>query len=284
MTDLICKYLKRNMLARTSALERSISLNVVGIIPARMGSSRFYGKPIAKILGLPMLEHVYRRSFSSKSLNDLYVATCDEEIRRAVESFGGKVVMTKASHERASDRVAEAMVKIEEEKKERIGAVVMIQGDEPMLFPEMVDASAGPVLTDENIHVTNLMAPIKIKEDQDDPNTVKVVVDKNHFAMYFSREPIPSWKKGAQTVPMFKQVCVITFRREHLLKFNNLPPTPLEIVESVDMLRLLENNLPVKMVLTEFDTYSVDTMEDLKKVEQLMERSQRHGGVTLKNL
>ena len=118
--------------------------------------------------------------------------------------------------------------------------------------------------------ITNLMAPIKTIEEHNDPNEVKVVVDLNNDAMYFSREPIPSWKKGAKDVPMLKQVCIIPFRRDFLIKFNELAQTPLEIVESVDMLRLLENGYEVKMVLSNFETYSVDTVEDLKKVESLM--------------
>ena len=217
-----------------------------------------------------MVEHVYQRSLMSKSLNEVYVATCDFEIKEAVESFGGKVVMTKDTHERASDRVAEAMVKLEAEMNEKIDIVVMIQGDEPMVFPEMIDDAIGPLLSDQSIMVTNLMSPIKTREEHEDPNEVKVVVDKDDFALYFSREPIPSWKKGAKEVPMYKQVCIIPFRRDFLIKFNELPQTSLEIVESVDMLRVLEHGYQVKMVLSEHETYSVDTLEDLKRVESVM--------------
>jgi 3-deoxy-manno-octulosonate cytidylyltransferase (CMP-KDO synthetase) len=245
-------------------------LKIMGIIPARMGSSRFPGKPLAKIRGIPMVEHVLRRSLMSKSLNDVYVATCDLEIKEAVEASEGKVVMTKDTHERASDRVAEAMVKVEGERNEKIDIVVMIQGDEPMIFPEMIDDAIEPLLSDQGIMVTNLMAPLKTREEHEDPNEVKVVVDKDDFALYFSREPIPSWKQGAEEVPMYKQVCIIPFRRDFLIKFNELPQTPLEIIESVDMLRVLEQGYKVKMVLSEYETYSVDTLEDLKRVESIM--------------
>lgn len=249
---------------------RVLGKKIIGVIPARMGSSRFPGKPLAKILGIPMVEHVLKRSLKSRSLDDVYVATCDEEIREAVESAGGKVVMTQKSHERASDRVAEAVMKLEKETGEEIEIVVMIQGDEPMVYPEMIDDALSPMLAAPEIKITNLMAPLRTREEHEDPNEVKVVVDQEDFALYFSREPIPSWKKGAAEVPMLKQVCIIPFQRDFLIKFNELPQTPLEMVESVDMLRLLEHGYKVKMVLSKHETYSVDTLEDLKKVEGLM--------------
>lgn len=247
-------------------------MNIVGIIPARMGSSRFPGKPLARIHGIPMIEHVYKRSQMARSLTDLYVATCDEEIKKAVNDFDGKVIMTKDTHERASDRTAEAVVKIENQQKIIIDLVVMIQGDEPMIYPEMIDSAVSPFLSDKSIMVVNLMAELKTSKEHQDPNEIKVVVDKNNFAMYFSREPIPFCRKGTASAPRLKQVCVIPFRRDFLVEFNNLAQTPLEISESVDMLRILENGYKVKMVFSEHQTYSVDTTEDLKKVECLMGR------------
>ncbi|NLW91132.1 MAG: 3-deoxy-manno-octulosonate cytidylyltransferase [Syntrophomonadaceae bacterium] len=249
-------------------------MHIVGIIPARMASSRFPGKPMARILEIPMIGHVYFRSKLSKCLDDVYVATCDEEIAAYIESIGGKAIMTSDAHERASDRCAEAMLTIEKNTGKKIDILMMIQGDEPMLFPEMIDAAVQPMLDDDSVQVVNLMAPIKTREEHDDPNEVKVVVDLSGNALYFSREPIPSWKKGATEVPMNKQVCLIPFRREFLIKFNDMPQSPLEIVESVDMLRLLENGYRVKMIETQYDTYSVDTEEDLKKVEMLMKYDQ----------
>jgi 3-deoxy-manno-octulosonate cytidylyltransferase (CMP-KDO synthetase) len=235
-----------------------------------MASSRFPGKPLAEIRGVPMLGHVYFRSRMSTILNDLYVATCDQEIMDYVYSVGGKTIMTKDSHERASDRTAEAMSKIESEIGLNIDIVVMIQGDEPMVYPEMIDDAVQPLIEDDQIMVSNLMTPLQSREEHEDPNEVKVVVDRNGFALYFSREPIPSWKKGAKTLPMFKQVCIIRFRRDFLIKFNELEPTPLEIVESVDMLRVLEHGYGVKMMALDMNTYSVDTPDDLKHVEQLI--------------
>jgi 3-deoxy-manno-octulosonate cytidylyltransferase (CMP-KDO synthetase) len=245
-------------------------LNVVAIIPARMASSRFPGKPLAPISGIPMVGHVYLRSKMSKVLKDVYVATCDNEIVTYIESIGGKAIMTADTHERASDRCAEALMTIEKETEKSVDIVVMIQGDEPMLYPDMVDKAVEPLLGDGTVQVVNLMGSLKSREEHDDPNEVKVVVDRNDFALYFSREPIPSWKKGAKDLPMLKQICIIPFRRDFLLKFNALPQTPLEIAESVDMLRILEHGYKVKMVPVNFDTYSVDTLEDLNKVEKLM--------------
>lgn len=249
-------------------------MNIIGLIPARMASSRFPGKPLAKISGVPMLGHVYSRSKLCQLLTDVYVATCDKEIMDYIESIGGKAVMTANTHERASDRVAEAMMKIEQATAKQINIVVMIQGDEPMVYPEMIEEAVKPMIDDAKIQVVNLMAPLKSKEEHEDANEVKVVVDKNNFALYFSREPIPSRKKGANIVPMYKQVCIIPFKRDFLIKFNELPATPLEIVESVDMLRVLEHGYKVKMILTKFETYSVDTPDDLTKTENLMKKDE----------
>jgi 3-deoxy-manno-octulosonate cytidylyltransferase (CMP-KDO synthetase) len=245
-------------------------VRIIGIIPARMASSRFPGKPLATILGTPMIGHVWFRCKMSRMLDEVYVATCDKEVLDYVEFIGGKAIMTSDSHERCTDRIAEALEQIESTTNSRVDIVVNIQGDEPMLFPDMIDEAVAPMMEDESIVTTNLMAPMKTAEEHEDPNEVKVVVDNNNFALYFSREPIPSRKKGATRLPMLKQVCIIPFRRDFLFKFNRLEPTPLEKIESVDMLRAIEHGYKVKMVLTKFETYSVDTPEDLKNVEQRM--------------
>jgi len=245
-------------------------VKIIGIIPARMSSSRFPGKPLAKIRQIPMVGHVYYRSKMSKVMEQVYVATCDKDIQQYCLDNKINVVMTKDTHERASDRAAEAMLKIEQSTGQKADIVVMIQGDEPMLVPRMIDLVVEPMLQDEYILVVNLMSKLKTRTEHEDSNEVKVVVDNDSFALYFSREPVPSRKKGAKDIPMYKQVCLIPFRRDFLLKFNELAPTPLEIIESVDMLRVLEHGYKVKMVISNYDTYSVDTPEDLENVEKLM--------------
>lgn len=245
-------------------------MNAIGIIPARMASSRFPGKPLAKIHGVPMIGHCYYRSRMSQSLSAVYIATCDEEIRRYAESIGAPCVMTAATHQRASDRTAEAMLKIESESGRQADIVVMIQGDEPMVRPEMIDEAVTAMRADPSVNVVNLMAEMSTEEEFEDPNEVKVVVDLKGNALYFSREPIPSRKKGAKRVPMLKQVCVIPFRRDYLLRFNSLPPTPLEAIESVDMMRVLEHGEAVRMVMTRYRSKSVDTPQDLEDVIEAM--------------
>lgn len=245
-------------------------MNIIAIIPARMASSRLPGKPLAKICDMPMIGHVYFRSKLSKTLNEVYIATCDPEIMAYARSIGAKAVMTRDTHERASDRAAEAMISIEKELGHSVDIVVMIQGDEPMLHPDMIDEVLEPIICNADIQVVNLMSLMQTREEHEDPNEVKVVTDNQGFALYFSREPIPSRKKGGKDIPMLKQVCLIPFRRGFLLRFNELTPTPLEIIESVDMLRVLEHGYKVKMVKTNYSTYSVDTPEDLKFVDKCM--------------
>lgn len=245
-------------------------MSTIGIIPARMGSSRFPGKPLAKIQGVPMVGHVYFRCKMSKMLDEVYIATCDEEIREYAESIGAKCIITADTHERATDRTAEAMLKIEADTGVRTDIVVMVQGDEPVVFPEMIDLAIVPLHSETDLEVVNLMANLDSVEEFEDLNEVKVVVDLQNNALYFSREPVPSRKKGVTTVPMLKQVCIMPFRRDFLLKFNALPQTPLEIIESVDMMRVLENGGRVRMVMTDFQTWSVDTPEDLTFVDRMM--------------
>jgi 3-deoxy-manno-octulosonate cytidylyltransferase (CMP-KDO synthetase) len=244
-------------------------MKAIAIIPARMGSSRFPGKPMKLIHDVPMIGHCYYRTSISKDLLGTYVATCDQEIYDYIVSIGGQAVMTSNSHERATDRTAEAMLKIEHELGEKVDIVVMVQGDEPMVTPDMIDASLKPFKNKE-INVVNLMAYMDTVDEFEDPNEVKVVVNKNNDAIYFSREPIPSRRKGSDNVPMLKQVCIIPFRREYLLKFNETEETELEKIESVDMMRIVENGEKVHMVLTEVSSLSVDTEEDRRNVEAKM--------------
>ena len=241
-------------------------MKIVAIIPARMGSSRFPGKPLAPILGCPMIEHVYRRAMMCQGLDEVYVATCDAEIFESVESFGGRAIMTASTHERASDRVAEAAADLE------VDVVVMIQGDEPMTHPQMIADSLAPFHSgDPDIACVNLTARITNQKEFEDPNTIKVVMDGAGFALYMSREPIPTRQiQNFDRIPAFKQVCIIPFTAAALQEFSRLSPTPLEIAESVDMMRFIEHGRKVKMVETSFATHAVDTPADLTYVEGLL--------------
>ncbi|MBD3392526.1 MAG: 3-deoxy-manno-octulosonate cytidylyltransferase [Chitinivibrionales bacterium] len=245
-------------------------MRAIGIIPARMASTRFPGKPLAPLCGIPMLGHVYHRSRMCEELDALYVATCDKEIVEYVESIGGEAVMTADTHERCGDRVAEALLTIESGGRPKPDVVVLIQGDEPLVRPEMIRESLAPLRDNPSVRIVNLMGDIESEDAWRDPNEVKVVVDPRGFAVYFSREPIPSKKKWAGDIPMKKQICIIPHRRDFLLEFTGLEPTPLEKIESVDMMRVIEHGYKVKMVQTAYRVQSVDTPADLADAEKIM--------------
>lgn len=225
---------------------------------------------MAPILGKPMIGHVYERVAKSPMLTLTAVATCDKEIFDYVESIGGVAVMTGNEHERATDRCAEALVALERANNTTYDIIVMVQGDEPMTHPDMIAEAVQPLIDHADVQVTNLLGKIKDAAEFEDRNCIKVVCDLQLNAMYFSREPIPTRCKVDQ-IPMGKQVCVIPFRRQFLLDYTKLAPTPLEIVESVDMMRVLEHGMRVRMAPTRHDTQAVDTPADLKKVQGLMQ-------------
>ena len=244
-------------------------MNILALIPARMGSSRFPGKPMAPILGKPMIGHVFERVSKNPHLTLAAVATCDQEIFEYIESVGGRAIMTGDHHERASDRCAEALEILEKEEKLTCDIVVMVQGDEPMIHPDMITEAVNPILEDASCQIVNLLGKIESVAEFEDRNCIKVVCDLQGNALYFSREPIPTRSKVSD-IPMGKQICVIPFQRDFLLKYTNLEPTPLEIAESIDMMRVLEHGMKVRMVPTLHHSFAVDTPADLKKVEKLM--------------
>jgi 3-deoxy-manno-octulosonate cytidylyltransferase (CMP-KDO synthetase) len=254
-------------------------MNILALIPARMDSSRFPGKPMANILGKPMIGHVYERVSECDVLTKTVVATCDKEILEYIESIGGQAIMTSKHHERASDRCAEALGYLEKVDGIQYDIIVMVQGDEPMTNPNMITEAVSPMIKDQNILVTNLLGDIGSIEEFEDKNCIKVVCDLNSDALYFSREPIPTGSK-VDVIPMKKQVCIIPFRREFLFKYTALESTPLEIAESIDMMRILEHGLKVRMVRTKYVSHAVDTKEDLKEVERLMYNRREYNGKT----
>lgn len=244
-------------------------MKAVGIIPARMGSSRFPGKPLAPILGRPMIRWVYEGARRCEALSALYVATCDREIAEAAKAFGAPVIMTSSRHERASDRVAEAAEHFNAD------VVVMIQGDEPMVVPEMVESAIAP-FSDPGVVCTNLASVIETEEEFRDPNTIKVIMDRRRNALCFSREPIPTCPRGTFRAGLaHRQVCVIGFRRDFLRRYTKLEPTALERAESIDMLRIIEHGYTVRIVEISYPSRPVDTEGDLRAVERLLAAEQR---------
>lgn len=237
---------------------------VVGI-PARMGSSRFPGKPLCDILGKSMVEHVYRRSQLGRQVTDVFVAACDEEIKKAVQVFGGKVYMTPKEIVRPGLRVAEACKQMDLRDED---IVVVVQGDEPLVNPRMIDLAIEPLLHDPEIFCVNLAADLG-EEDWKDPDEIKVVTDMCMNAIYMSRSPIPSNTRG-RIGPRLKQVCIMPFTKRNLFDFQDMAETPLEIAESIEMLRAIEHGLKVRMVKTDFISKSVDNEQDRKTAEKLM--------------
>ena len=244
-------------------------MSILAVIPVRMGSSRFPGKPLKKINGIPMVQRVIENCTKSKLITNLVTATCDKEIFKFVNSIKKEVVMTSKKHTRASDRVCEAVKILEKRKKRRYKIVVMIQGDEPMITGRMIDIALKPMMREKSINVINLMGPIISKKELFNKNTIKVVCDRKMNAIYFSRSVIPNFKKFKKNY-FFKQVCVIPFKRDFLFKYSSLKETKLEKAESIDMLRVIENNFKVKLVKISHYTHAVDSLKDLKIVEQLI--------------
>jgi len=226
---------------------------------------------MAPLAGVPMVGHVYRRVSLNEQITLTAVATCDTEIADYIRSIGGRAVMTGSHHERASDRCAEALEILEAAEQTMYDIVVMIQGDEPMVHPAMITEALEPMLHDPSILVTNLLGKIRDAAEFEDRNCIKVVCDQAGNALYFSREPIPTRSKVANT-PMRKQICVVPFRRQFLLDYTRMEPTPLEIAESIDMMRVLEHGLDVRMVPTDYETAPVDTEADRRQVEERLKR------------
>lgn len=238
----------------------------IGIIPSRLGSSRLPNKPLLKIHGKSMIEHVYKRSEKCSELDNLIVATCDTEIYDEVKSFGGNAVMTSSKHERCTDRIAEAV------KNLKYDIIINIQGDEALVNPLMIKNSIEAINLDSKYLTANNASKIFNKNEFLDPNNVKLLFNNKLEALYFSREPIPSLYKQNKFDNFYgyKQVCIISFTYEYLIKFNEYKQTELEKKESIDMLRCLENGDKVKIVETDFPNWSVDTEDDLRIVSNMM--------------
>ncbi|KXS45898.1 MAG: 3-deoxy-manno-octulosonate cytidylyltransferase (CMP-KDO synthetase) [Candidatus Frackibacter sp. T328-2] len=244
------------------------SKRVVGIIPARYASTRLPGKPLVDIRGKPMVQHVYERTSKAAVLDEVVVATDDERIKEAVLNFGGEVVMTSKNHQTGTDRLAEAARDIEAD------VIVNVQGDEPLIAPEMIEEAVRPLLNSEEVVMGTLKKRIKDLTELKNSNLVKVVTDQNDYALYFSRAPIPFLREDREGIDFYKHIGLYAYQKEFLLDFAQMESTTLEQMESLEQLRALENGYRIKVVETKYSSIGVDTEEDLVKVREMMEEIQ----------
>lgn len=241
----------------------------IAMIPARMGATRFPGKPLVDICGKPMIEHVWQRIKLCNNIDSLYIVTCDLEIKEAAEAFGAEVILTSDKHERCTDRVAEGCQKLLASGGD-FDAVINVQGDEPLLNPATLNLLIKPFLEEKNVKVVNLIENLDSEEDIDSYNNLKVVFDTNNYALYYSRQPIPDNRKAK--VNYYKQLGIYAFSKEAIIKYPKMAQTPLEIAESNDILRFLQNGIQIKVMLSPHKTQGVDTPADHKRVCALMRR------------
>jgi 3-deoxy-manno-octulosonate cytidylyltransferase (CMP-KDO synthetase) len=240
-------------------------LKIVAIIPARYASTRLPGKALADLDGRPMLEHVYRRVSAATAVSQVIVATDDLRIATRAQAFGGVVRLTKASHETGTDRVAEVAAALD------CDVVVNVQGDEPLIDPGAIAELVAPFAGDRSVQMTTLFRRIHSAEELANPNITKVVLDRGGFALYFSRAPIPHIRdpRGGWP-PLYRHIGLYAYRRSTLLVLAGLDPTPLERAESLEQLRALEHGIRIKAVETSYESFEVNTADDLEQVRRLL--------------
>ncbi|MGD9495843.1 MAG: 3-deoxy-manno-octulosonate cytidylyltransferase [Armatimonadota bacterium] len=258
--------------------------SVVGMIPARFAATRLPGKVLLDLAGKPMIQRVYERCVRASLLDDVLVATDDERIRDAVLAFGGRVEMTRADHASGTDRLAEVAARMD------CDVIVNVQGDEPMIAPEAIDAAVRPFLSDPELQMGTIATAIDTLQEHLDPWAVKVVVDAHGWALYFSRAPIPYFRlePGAEQpdaprrhprsglMPL-KHIGLYVYRREALLWFAGLPPSRLEMTEGLEQLRALEAGRPIRVVQVQYSPIGVDTPEDLERVRAILAKEEAGG-------
>lgn len=238
--------------------------STVAIIPARWASTRFPGKPLKTLKGKPIIVHVIEKALACKTVGRVIVATDDRRIFDAVTSTGYSAQMTSPDHQTGTDRIAEVAKGIDDE------IIVNIQGDEPMIDPPSVDRAVNALIKDSGLYVSTLCIPITEEEFQN-PDVVKVITDNNGMALYFSRAPIPYNRAGLKELPMKKHLGLYAYRREFLLEYADLKRTELEMAEQLEQLRILQNGVRIKVVTADKDSIGIDTPEDLKRAEVLLD-------------
>lgn len=245
-------------------------VKVVTFIPSRFESKRFPGKPLALIAGKPMIMHVYQRALSCPDVSQVIVATDSERIFHCVRDFGGEAMMTDSRHPSGTDRIVEASMKMSLGHDD---LVVNVQGDQPLFNPSAISDMVAPLKEDPNIPMSTLKYRITDEQEIDNPNHVKVVTDKEGFALFFSRSPIPFFRNSKSHRVYYKHLGFYAYRQDFLAKFGRLPVGELESSEKLEQLRALEYGFRIKVVETPFDSIEVDTPADIKRVEALMART-----------
>ncbi len=244
-------------------------MKTVAIVPARYASTRFPGKPLTMIGGLTMIERVYRQASLSRNLNGVIVATDDQRIADVVIGFGGTVVMTRDDHRSGTDRLAEVAQRFPD-----IDVIVNVQGDEPLIDPHTIDSAIKPLQEDSSILMSTIAAPITDLAEVTSPDVVKVVLDGDGFALYFSRSAIPHYRDAPPEGQTYlAHVGLYVYRRECLLQLAQLSPTPLEQAESLEQLRALENGIRIKVVTGKYRSLAVDRPADIVNVERALSGS-----------
>jgi 3-deoxy-manno-octulosonate cytidylyltransferase (CMP-KDO synthetase) len=247
------------------------SARVLGVIPARYASTRFPGKPLFEIAGKPLLRRVWERCQRARSIDRLVIATDDARIWRAASSWGAEVVLTSKEHPSGTDRVAEVA-----RSAKSFSSVINIQGDEPMIDPVLIDRLVAH-LHKPGVELVTAAHPFENPRDIASPNQVKVVIDQNGRALYFSRAPIPFARNKANPLLSLRHQGIYAFRRETLLRFVKWKPTPLEQVEALEQLRALENGVTVHVLVTNAGSPGVDTPSDAAALEKIIARAEKRG-------
>lgn len=235
------------------------------VIPARYESTRLPGKPLLEIAGKPLIRLVYERAGESRLKDRIIVATDDERIAEAVSSFGAEAVMTSPSCKSGTDRVFEAI------KEKEADIIINLQGDEPFIRPDMADLLFS-VMEKEDLDMATLCCPIASDSEYHDPNTVKVVLDRHGFALYFSRSPIPYRRNSSNRPLLYKHIGIYAFKRDFLVRFVAMPKSRLEEMESLEQLRVLENGFRIKVLTTHYDGFGIDTLADLERARLVLDR------------
>ncbi|MGB6221913.1 3-deoxy-manno-octulosonate cytidylyltransferase [Haloferula sp.] len=244
-------------------------IHITGILPARWGSSRFPGKPLHLIAGKPLIQHVWERCSRCMRLDDLLIATDDERIFSAAEAFGARAVMTSSEHPTGTDRIAEAIASLPGTTH-----VVNIQGDEPLIDPELIDELAATMANEPDLDMATAANPLDPADPAvNDPNVVKVVTTLDGRALYFSRSPLPFFRNPVQDLPVLRHKGIYAYRRTFLERFVTWPPSPLEQAESLEQLRALENGASIKVLTTTDTSPGVDTPEQAREIERLLSSS-----------